>query len=79
MSNQKRLKAGKLPLYETKELVLTPHAGRPEGAVRGTGGHDSPRQHLRRGHIRRLADINMWCNSCVVGSSAMGWLTKVTE
>ena len=28
----------------------------------------SPRQHLRRGHIRRLVDKAIWVNASVVGS-----------
>lgn len=35
----------------------------------GLGTHRSPREHLRRGHIRRLADSRrIWINATVVGA-----------
>lgn len=75
IANAKRIKAGKLPIYETKILVLkTPQTvskGQPGG-----GAHASPRQHLRRGHIRRLPFGNIWVNSCVVGDPAKGRIEK---
>jgi len=74
--NAKRIKAGKLPIYETKILVLkTPQTvskGQPGG-----GAHASPRQHLRRGHIRRHHTAgNIWVNNCVVGDPAKGIIDK---
>lgn len=73
--NARRIKAGKLPLYETKILTLkTPQAisqGQPGG-----GTHASPRQHLRRGHIRRLPSGNIWVNPCVVGDPSKGKIDK---
>jgi hypothetical protein len=41
-----------LPFYETK--CLTIKATQKQGTGTRTGTHESPRQHLRRGHIRRL-------------------------
>ena len=79
--NKKRAKKGKLPIYETKVLSLdVPSAGK-----RGTGvmveGKRSPRQHLRRGHIRRLSqnrrsEKRIWVNSCAVGSKNNGCIKK---
>ena len=35
----------------------------------GGGTHASPRVHLRRGHIRKIADgRTVWVQACVVGS-----------
>lgn len=73
--NARRIRAGKLPLYETRCLVI--NAGKQTAAGLSVGGsHSSPRQHLRRGHIRRLPIGNVWVNSCVVGSAANGVIHK---
>ena len=73
--NAKRIKAGKLPIYETR--ILTIEAGKSTQSSQSHGGtHASPRQHLRRGHIRRLADKNIWVNSCVVGKAETGVIEK---
>lgn len=73
--NARRVRAGKLPLFETRQLVID--AGKPsrDSGQRG-GTHASPRQHLRRGHIRRLPSGNVWVNSCVVGNRANGIIEK---
>lgn len=73
--NARRIKRGKLPLYEMRTLVVV--AGRHGGGTNGAGHHASPRQHLRRGHIRRLPDgRNTWVNACVVGNSSSGIVDK---
>jgi len=49
--------------------ILTIDVGRQSEAAPGAGGigHRSPREHLRRGHIRRLADgRKIWVNATVV-------------
>lgn len=74
--NAKRVRKGKLPLYETRTLTIeVPHFNR-----RGQyeiGDRRGPRQHLRRGHIRRLDDTRrIWINSCVVGSAKNGRIDK---
>lgn len=49
------------------------------GGNNSTGGsHRSPREHLRRGHIRRLADgRKIWVNACAVGAgNGAGKITK---
>lgn len=51
--NQRRIANGKTPLHETWCLTVeVPHTEPRSAALGGT--HASPRQHLRRGHIRRL-------------------------
>ncbi|MEO3722889.1 hypothetical protein, partial [Lacticaseibacillus paracasei] len=60
--------------YETK--CLTIKATQKQGTGTRTGTHESPRQHLRRGHIRRLESGNIWVNACVVGSSEKGVIKK---
>jgi hypothetical protein len=76
--NARRIRDGKLPIYETR--VLTVEIPR-ETAKRQTSIGDalrlSPRQHLRRGHIRRLTDERkIWVQSCVVGSANNGVINK---
>lgn len=73
--NAKRIKAGKLPIYETR--ILTIQAGKASSSSKIYGGtHASPRQHLRRGHIRRLEDKKIWVNACVVGKPENGVIDK---
>lgn len=73
--NAKRIKAGKLPIYETR--ILTIKAGKVSSSGKNYGGtHSSPRQHLRRGHIRRLEDKKIWVNACVVGKPENGVIDK---
>lgn len=49
--------------------VLTIDAPGISGTGAATGGHRSPREHLRRGHIRVLADgRRIWVNATVVAS-----------
>lgn len=56
--------------------VLTIPGG-SDGHEGRSGSHASPRQHLRRGHIRRLAnDRKIWINACVVGSAKNGVVEK---
>lgn len=75
-TNAQRIKSGKLPIYETK--ILTIKASEPKLSKQGisTGTHASPRQHLRRGHIRRLETSNIWVNACVVGNKENGIINK---
>jgi len=74
--NKKRIKAGKLPLYETRVLVVKTPQNIKKCQFGGGGTHASPRQHLRRGHIRRLPSGNVWVNSCVVGDPRKGRINK---
>jgi hypothetical protein len=72
--NARRINKGKLPLYE--ERILTIKLNAKQGTGTRTGTHESPRQHLRRGHIRRLETGNIWVNACVVGDSSKGVIKK---
>jgi len=75
--NKKRLAEKKLPFYETKVLTLEV-PGETKVASESLGGSGvTQRQHLRRGHIRRLANgNNIWINSYIAGSAAKGVITK---
>jgi len=48
--------------------ILVINANKKSGKSGGNGGHQSPREHLRRGHIRRLEDKSIWVNACVVSA-----------
>ena len=69
--NERRTRDGKLPLYDIRTLEIVPRSsGKPEMAAAGYSCIDraSPRQHLRRGHIRRLdSGRNIWVSACSVG------------
>lgn len=73
--NKKRLAKGKPPFFEYKTLLLDPsEASSPTATLGGT--HASPRVHLRRGHIRRLPNRNIWVNAAVVGNRQSGMVLK---
>lgn len=74
--NTKRIKSGKLPFYETKILVVDCRSVSTIKIGDGNSSHSSPRQHLRRGHIRRIAKGSIWVNSCVVGDPTKGSIGK---
>lgn len=63
-------------LFDYHVLMIDPSKERNPSEDRG-GTHASPRTHLRRGHIRRLAwGPRIWVNSCVVNPSAIGTVNK---
>jgi len=73
----KRVRAGKLPFYETK--ILTVETNYESKVSNRTIPTDRAvvRQHLRRGHIRRHPTAgNIWVNSCVVGHPELGVIEK---
>ncbi len=76
--NRKRARNGKPPLPDYKVLGVKLDPARP--AARDAGDHsgrESPRQHFRRGHIRRLHDGALtWVSPAVVGLSGAGVVNK---
>lgn len=63
-------------LFDYHVLMIRPGAEHATSEDKG-GTHASPRTHLRRGHIRRLAwGPRVWVNSCVVNPSAIGTVNK---
>lgn len=74
--NQKRKKKGKAPLFCYKTLHIDT-GERTETKGSGTGTHASPRVHLRRGHIRKLANgKTVWVQPCLVGNKDNGIVHK---
>lgn len=71
--NKERIRKGKAPLFSTHVLKLDDVALGGTGAA---GERTSPRQHLRRGHIRRLAPERItWVNQTMV--RGRGFVDKV--
>lgn len=80
-ANAKRLKNGKLPLLEIKTLTIDVSPSKAGSSLtefaRLRHDRNSPRQHLRRGHIRRYANGHrVWVNSCIVGAAEQGVVLK---
>lgn len=76
--NKKRFSSGRVPFFESWVLDLTK---RPVGARADSelepGLRESPRLHLRRGHIRRLgADRIAYVRATSVGSLHQGEISK---
>ena len=74
--NEKRVRQGKLPIYETKTLTLNVTSEKKGGKGGGNGSSTPKRQHFRRGCIRHLASGNYWVNACIVGKNRDGFIDK---
>jgi hypothetical protein len=78
--NARRIRDGKLPIYETRVLTVeVPRKVAAQKGSHGTGTHASPREHLRRGHIRRLPPDHtrkIWVNAAIVGAGNHGRVDK---
>lgn len=69
-TNRRKIAQGKVPSYEWRTVVIEPSVPRQQGKG---GSHASPRQHDRRGHLRRLkSGKNVWVKACKVGDAAKG-------
>lgn len=68
---------GALPYDEYHTLVITSRSKQSSEELGGS--HRSPREHLRRGHIRRLPKGNVWVNSTIVNSGNHGKVKKMYE
>ena len=70
--NAKRIKKGKTPFFSYRTLHVTGESAERGSASKGL--HSSPRLHLRRGHIRALADgRRVWVTQCLVGDKTKGF------
>lgn len=69
-TNRRKISKGERPSYEWRTVFIKASATRQESKG---GTHASPRQHDRRGHIRRLnSGKNVWVKACKVGDSSKG-------
>lgn len=73
--NKTREKKNKPPFFSYKVLTIDTKT-KIEDKKSGGGTGNTKRVHLRRGHIRRLADKTVWVNPCVVGDKSKGMVTK---
>lgn len=77
--NERRIKQGKPPLYETKVLAIdySMIGGRSPSGGGGESGRASPRMHLRRGHFRRISEgRQIYIPAMVVGKREHGIIEK---
>ena len=74
--NQKRAAKGKQPFFSYKVLQLAAGAVKARSSTPQGGHHDSPRMHLRRGHLRRLEKKTVWVRPSIVGSATQGTVAK---
>ena len=66
---------GALPFDDYHVLTIDRPTGNGNGHA--GGGHRSPREHLRRGHIRRLSTgSKIWVNAAVINAGAGGKIRK---
>jgi hypothetical protein len=66
---------GALPFDEYHVLTIAAPQGTHKGGVQGS--HRSPREHLRRGHIRRLqSGSKIWVNAAVINAGVGGKIRK---
>lgn len=74
-TRQAMRKKGALP-FDTYH-ILTVDVPATHGTGAATGGHRSPREHLRRGHIRRYeTGLKIWVNATVVNPGVGGKVSK---
>jgi hypothetical protein len=75
--NKKRLKGGKTPFFSYHVLQLDTDQGGARGTAIG-GTHESPRLHLRRGHLRRIEGKvkPVYVRSHLVGDPRRGFADK---
>lgn len=66
---------GALPFDEYHVLTIAAPQGTHKGGAQGS--HRSPREHLRRGHIRRLqSGSKIWVNAAVINAGVGGKIRK---
>ena len=69
-TNRRKIAQGKTPTYDWRTVTIEPVAPRSESKG---GTHASPRQHDRRGHLRRLrSGKNVWVKPHKVGDPSKG-------
>jgi hypothetical protein len=66
----------KIPFDSYHVLVINSNK-KTKGGIGHIGGHASPREHLRRGHIRVYqSGTSIWINSCVVNAGVGARIDK---
>jgi len=75
-SERKHSTKSALPYDSYRRLVITSNKGELGSYGELSGDRRSPREHLRRGHIRRLPAGNIWVQSTVVNLGVGGKVDK---
>lgn len=71
LTSDRLIRKGKPPLYDYRTVIIEPIKPAKREHLGGT--HASPRQHDRRGHMRRLpGGRQVWVKPCRVGDAALG-------
>ena len=71
-TNKRKIAKGKTPTYDWNTVIIDPERMRYTAPPQG-GTHASPRQHDRRGHLRRLrSGKNVWVRAHKVGRPELG-------
>jgi hypothetical protein len=71
LTSDRLIKKGQPPLYDWRTVIVQPI--KPVKREHLGGTHASPRQHDRRGHMRRLpGGRQVWVKPCRVGDAALG-------
>ena len=71
-TNRRKIAQGKAPTYDWRTVVIEPVTPRQDDKG---GTHASPRQHDRRGHVRRLrSGKNVWVKPHKVGDPTKGYV-----
>ena len=66
-----------LPFDDYHVLTIDSPVGKTGDGIGNNGSHRSPREHLRRGHIRRYeSGAKIWVNATVVNAGIGGRVTK---
>lgn len=66
----------KKPAFEYKRVTVRPGEVISKSVGKRLDSRQSPRLHLRRGHIRRFADHKVWIKPMWVGDAAKGVIKK---
>lgn len=74
-ANAARIKAGRLPLFDYRRVVLA-HRARVRPLDTPTVTHKRPRLHFRRGHWRHFEEHKTWIRWTLVGSPDLGFIDK---
>lgn len=72
--NDKRTKAGKIPLVDYRVVDLS-RKHRITNPAHGDGG-TKKRLHFRRGHWRHFEESKTWVKWCLVGDPDLGFISK---
>lgn len=73
--NEKRIKAGKVPLPDHRVVDLS-RRHRVANPAAGHGTGTRKRLHFRRGHWRHYEESKTWVRWCLVGSPDLGFISK---